>query len=1563
MLQDSNNVREIAKLKLGVMSPEQIVKMSVVDIYKPLSNDVGDITISNDTVNDRKNNTLSDLRMGTIDKKNKCSTCHQVAKNCPGHFGRMYFAKPVYQIHLIGQILKTLNCVCYRCSYILIDKSEGSVNLNVLKTKKSKNRLNFLTKTKKDKCFHCGAVQPKFSKDKDTYTNIIAEFSSKKSDKDENESSTTMSTKKNVTKKTISINVEYCLRILEGISNEDCELLGYDPQMSHPKWFIWTVMLIPPPAMRPTVKTETDKSSEDDLTHILNEIIKTNNILNSTTQGDSAIVNCWNNLQWHVAVYIDNDQTNIPKCTNRSGRALKTVRQRIIQKEGRVRGNLMGKRVDHSARTVITPDPLLEIDQLGVPYAICSNLIYPEIVTPYNIDKLYRLINNYDENNNQIYPSAKSIRFKGKGMGDSSIVYRELKYVRQRENIVLNFGDVVHRNLMKNDVVAFNRQPSLHKMSMMAHRVVPLKGHSFRFNPNVTAPYNADFDGDEMNMHVPLTIATVFELQTLMAIPTQIISPQASQPVMNLIQDSLLGMYRMTLRRSMKLTLKNYMTLLGTTNSYADSLIKGKSESNKIDSILDIKNLLSLILPEITKKFGSDNNSSTVITNSFFEDELIFNKETNEEELKKSIMDKGIVGKIIQLTFNFYGPHETARLFNKMNNLANQWLLIDGFSVGLSDILISDELNKNVSTIISNTIKESSNLVSNLYHGEMEQSHISNMEQFESKIMKTLLQSVEDITDKIVKTIKQENNKLGEDKSQEWNRFYSMIQAGSKGKTINMRQIIGCLGQQEIDGARIANDLPRRPLPHCYKDTLTPQQRGYVVHSYLEGLDPMEYFFHAQKGRTGIIATSIKTAESGYIQRRLEKAMEDANVRYDNTVRNANDYIIQIIYGNDGFDATHLIKVPIKSLQFSDTKFEKEFKMNSSELMNHLLVIDTSLKKTHLETDDTVKIYETMTNHYNNLYEIRNKIRKIYSNSLTFPSKVAIPLDIASFIQELIYKFNLHTIPFTTIDPIYICKTNDSLMEFIISKNHQESMDNMFCDISTLMFRFLVLTFLSPKMIINEYKLSLEAYDYLILEIRTQYLGALINPGEQIGSIAAQSIGEPTTQDTLDTFHNLGSATGKAPLTKGVVRLKEILNATKKLKTPSLKIYLEKNYLYQDYTQNDTKEVNTENMIMRAKNISNKLQYTDFKYYIKSTQFIYDPTVDVIKEDVSFLEKIKDKTVFRENPWTIRFVIDRDILYDQKIMLDQLVVPIYQHFSSKKSVTKGKQQQFIPHILFFYNTNYTENESNDAIIRISLSFDEDKQKSTYNKLINIEKQLSSIPIQGITDIISTHVSNESSIIYKDNGTIILPDTDEFEKEKKYNPHATDVIIETIGTNLIDTLNLENIDTLRTISNSIHEIYSVFGVEAARQSIIHEVAILMDDSKINTRHVSMLADVMTSNGIIVSVDRHGVNKSDNGPLARASFEETTLQLTNAAIYSEVDYMTGVSSNIMFGQFFKGGTNSFTTTLDENFLTLPPVNQYVPDEKFMNESEINEKLESIKLDTLCENDATFEFSYDF
>jgi DNA-directed RNA polymerase beta' subunit len=1532
----SEDVGTISRVTFGILSPQRIKEKSVCEIYKHI------------TSHKNLEGTVSDPRLGPIESGKVCPSCFGTYKTCPGHFGHLNLAKPVIQIHFYTTIIKLLGCFCNRCSSILLNKHDPYVRKEI-KSKKTKGRFVYVLANIEKNCPNCGAVQPKYTKDKEGVARIIATYQNKIGGQGELSQ---------------HLNPEIIHHMFKNISDEDVELVGLNPKLSRPEWMIWTIMPIPPPAMRPSVKMDSGKESDDDLTHKINDIIKFNNQLRIKLEEQTKqayIDDWWQLVQYHVATYVDNEISNVPKATHTrgSGRPLKTIRQRVKAKEGRVRGNLMGKRVDGSARSVITADPNLSLDQLGVPVKIATNLTYPEIVTSYNISQLTQLVRNGPD----VYPGAKS--YKKADDGDKI----NLKFNKKRHEIVLAVGDIVYRHLMDNDWVLFNRQPSLHKMSMMAHRIKVLEGDTFRLNVNVTSPYNADFDGDEMNMHVAQTMESVCELKYLVSVPTQIVSPQSSSPVMGLVQDGLLGTYLFTKTKS--LNIQQMMKLIGNMGSYGGNL---PSPSPVSGQSWTPQQLLSYLMPEITcyRKHESDGVSEPLSIRG--------------GQMKSGILDKTTLGakngSLFHITWNDHGPIQTRDFFDNISSVANTWLLMEGFSVGLSDCVTTDGVLKMVKDLIHGCKKDAAKSIESVRLGASDKNadFQTIKKNFPSKIM-TLLGEYKGQIEKL--TYKNLEAK---------NAINTMVTAGSKGNKTNIVQIISMLGQQDIEGTWIGEQMYRRTLPHYHKDDLSPEAHGFVSNSFMSGLDPAEYWFHAQAGRVGVISKAIKTAETGYIQRKLVKAMEDLRVCYDGTVRNANNIIVQTVYGNDGFDANYHETQKLDFLNYSMSKLRHHYQHDSKDTLEKIITYES-----YKQFIETINYASALDDEFKKIIEYYDYIKThVFPSSI--PEKIKCPINFQRIIQNVSAKFNLHEKSIADINPVYIVEQVKQLRKKMVIDPSED-----INYVSTIILHTLLSTNLSSKNLIYNHKFDKVSFDYLIKTIFIMFMRNLVNPGENVGVIAAQSIGEPATQMTLDTFHFTGIGS-KANVSRGVPRLRELLSLTRNPRTPSLMVLLQ-DATYPSVLETefvvlkDITKIKVENIDGKTPHKTIIIEYNKEKltpihinliehnlsqllrtYRIDETFSkinTFRSTIDIKSDDVPedqdeelYIEGIvnsissieikgvnweKAEKLLAKMEYTILsdLLVKTEIYYDQDdhntcVREDQEFIDTYYSMlpddvNDEKNATAqwllrlefNREQMMNKHITMIeiehkienflvnyddrhinHNVIVNDDNSNKMICRIKIGNETiPTDQDPVQFLRTFEKNLLSMEIQGINGISKGHIRTVKKDIMMSDGTIISPFDKKYkEMSKEYN-HMS-YVVDTNGSNLIDVLNLQGVDKYNTICNDAWEVYSIYGIEAARSCLIHEIIDVLEynGTDISHRHVELLVDVMTNQGTLVSVDRHGVNKTDSGPLHRASFEETTTQIVNASIFNEVDQMTGVSGNIMFGQFIQTGTNSFKIGLD-------------------------------------------------
>jgi DNA-directed RNA polymerase beta' subunit len=917
------DIHDIACIEFGVYSPEEIRQMSVCKIDSSKLSGQG---------------TVYDERMGCITDTNEpCVTCG-LKKECWGHFGYIDLGEPVLHPMYYKMIAIFLKCFCKHCHrLLLIDDQIELAGIAKMKNERKFNKI--LEKVKKiDICSHCSSPQPKIIyKAKDM--TISMEYKQKK----------------NENKISIIMEVDDIKKIFDNILEKDLILLGFDPQRIQPKNLIITVLPVIPPCSRPYVVAE-GNICDDDLTYQLVEIVKINNqLVDPAVQGQKR-QKLINTLRFRITTMFNNSNGKAKHPTD--SRPLKGLKERLTGKGGRIRSNTMGKRVDFSARTVIGAEPTLRLNQVGIPFEVAQIHTKPEVVTPFNIQWLTEIVNSGKANflttvrnkkDSQGNDTAVEVKTrinlqyalfrKGTELiygdvivrgetevkkdkrgnlviphDDKNFVYvktgkevlqtgdrliRDGKFIDAKcptkKNIKLNIGDIVERQLQKGDIVLFNRQPTLHKGSMLAMEVVPMPHKSFRFNLAATKSFNADFDGDEMNVHAPQSYEAEAELRMISSTSLNIITPQESKPIITITQDSLIAAFLMT-KIDFKLTQNQFSNICMKGEKYDGNMLYDPERLKTIQKVLkqhgkkevfNGRGLLSMILPV---------NFNYEKKNSAHPEEPVV--KIKQGVFLEGALDKSTLGSahgsIIQILNKEYGHVITANFIDNMQFIGNAWLMVHGFSVGLEDCMITSE----------ESVMAIKNKLTECYtKAEGIEETTQNPGIREVRITAALSQA-KDIGMKIAKDAMRTDN-----------NFLVTVTSGAKGDYFNIAQITGLLGQQNLEGKRVAPTLShgKRTLPHYPFEKLSKEReyesRGFIRHSFIRGLTPQEFFFHAMSGREGVADTAMGTATSGYIQRKIVKVCEDIKIQYDQTVRDATGKIYQFYYGENGYDSTKTIRV------------------------------------------------------------------------------------------------------------------------------------------------------------------------------------------------------------------------------------------------------------------------------------------------------------------------------------------------------------------------------------------------------------------------------------------------------------------------------------------------------------------------------------------------------------------------------------------------------------------------------------------------------------------------------
>lgn len=890
------------------------------------------------------------------------------------------------------------------------------------------------------------------------------------------------------------------LNLFKMISSSDCELLGMDPTEGRPEMFIWQFLPAPPVCVRPSVAQD-NASNEDDITTKLADIVWVSGMIRSALHKGSSmqtIMEQWEYLQTQIAMYINSDLPGLQQ----PGKSIRGFCQRLKGKQGRFRGNLSGKRVDFSGRTVISPDPNLGVDEVAIPQLVATNLTYPERVQRYNIEKLRQCVRNGPIN----WPGAQQVLKKEDGGYKISLKFGKRDLVAES----LAIGDVVERHIEDGDIVLFNRQPSLHKLSIMSHLVKVRPWKTFRLNECVCNPYNADFDGDEMNLHVPQTEEARAEAINLMAVKHNLSTPRNGEPIIAATQDFITAaflisskdaffdrktfaymcMHMLDNQTAIDLPLPTIIapTTLWTGKQLFNVLMRPNKQS-PVRVNLDAK-CKSFKAKSFKARPGQcpdmDSNDGWLV---------VRNSEVMCGQMDKSTVGAGKKDSIFYVILRDFDPDHAVSAMNRLARLCSRYLTNRGFSIGVGDVFPTESLRIEKEKLVSIAYRQSDKLIGLFKQGKLEKASGCNMEQ-------TLENSISGILSKV----RQQAGEYCIDTLSRNNTPLIMAKSGSKGSDIHVAQMVALVGQQIIGGQRVPDGFQDRSLPHFYKNARQPPSKGFVKNSFYSGLEPTEFLFHAISGREGLVDTAVKTAETGYMSRRLMKSLEDLSTQYDDTVRTSSGSVVQFQYGADSLDPVDM-EGPTGPVQFYRT-------------WTHAENLTWDNNEPSLSPDEVGRLCDSM------LKGERKQIHRrglLNNEELGYDDSSDYAIDEhesrRKFLQEIESHVGGLASKLSRVKKLAGIGDGEAILRHG-AEDHAERTAKVSASALTLFIR-------------------------LCLE---KYKKAHVEPGHAVGAIGAQSIGEPGTQMTLKTFHFAGVA--GMSITQGVPRIKEIINASQVISTP-----------------------------------------------------------------------------------------------------------------------------------------------------------------------------------------------------------------------------------------------------------------------------------------------------------------------------------------------------------------------------------------------------------------------------
>ncbi len=964
-----------------------------------------------------------------------------------------------------------------------------------------------------------------------------------------------------------------------------------------------------------------------------------------------------------------------------------------------------------------------------------------------------------------------------------------------------------------------------------------------------------------MNAHIPQNDLAEIELRHLAAIPYQIVSPASNAPIIGIFQDSMLGSYRFT-RPNIKMDPRQAMNLLMSYNKVNPEALRNAGPK------LSNFDVLSQIMPPITlnnktKLFKDDEDFAT--SNNVLE---IRDGKYIRGQFEKSALGSTTKG-VLHRIFNDYGNMACSNFIDDLQAIVTEYMKTSAYSVGISDLIANEKTKQEIVQAINKQKMEVQNIIEKVHLGSFEnKTSKSNVVEFEMQVNRILNKAMD------------ESGKIARNSLSKDNRFLMIVNSGSKGNMLNISQMISGLGQQNVDGKRIPYGFESRTLPHYNKYDDSPGARGFVENSYISGLSAPELFFHAMGGRIGLIDTAVKTSQTGYIQRRLIKGLEDLKIEYDMTVRNNNNKIIQMIYGDDSINTTRVENqnVPLVSMSIEDIYMHYDIVGTHKEDRDLLMVYDKTtvkrLKKQLVDTKTKCKEYiEYMIEKRN---EIVEKVFKFKDDS-----NIKIPVSFTNIIANIQSQCNLNANSIVDLTPLEAFEiVEKGFAQMSVSKTMKP----------TELFEVIYYFYLNPKDLLVNKRFHRKAFQMLLNVIAMKYKQSIIHPGEMVGVIAGQSIGEPTTQMTLNTFHMAGVGS-KSNVTRGVPRIEELLRLTKNPKNPSLTIYLNPH----DEEDKD-----------KAMNYSNMITYTKMADVVKSSQIYFDPSdrSSFIQEDRLLLEQFYTfedliKEITNDAPtqdhnyskFIIRLELSAEVLLNKNITMDDI------HFAIENSAYGNKVQCV-----------FSDYNASKLIFRIRFSKDAISKKKSLDQSDEIyllkdlqDALLNNIILRGMIKIENVNPRKLQNTVKLEDGKYVKKDT---------------WILDTVGTNLLGAMKLDFIDFNRTFSNDIREIHNVLGIEAARQALFNEITEVMEfaDAYINYHHLNLLCDRMCCNSDMVPIFRSGLLNDDIGTIAKATFEVQTEVLLGASRHGNFDNMRGVSSAVMCGQNGNYGTGAFNVILD-------------------------------------------------
>lgn len=1375
---------------------------------------------------------LYDPHMGTTDSSYNCQTCQNNKINCPGHFGVMELNYPVKHPCFYDELLRWLRIICHNCGKPVVEIRSGFIGDKVKEAASNTKKVS--------KCPHCEQPHRQVIKDKAKHVVFKRVIIPKKVEED---------------LRNHEIKV-----ILDRISDDTIRQLGILPECS-PKNFILTTIPVPPNTLRPdSRKIAGMKSSGSDTTNLLKTIFDTNKFIPSPLPPKEQMTNSISDgmelLDMAYFYMVKGGGGGEVKLTTSSNKPPVSLMERLGRKQGIIRRNLMGKRVEYMMRSVITGDSRLEIDQVGIPLVNAQNLEIPEKVTSFNYDRLLKYYNNGPD----VYPGCKRIQ----KAGSDNIYLRRLL-----TDYKLQIGDTVYRDMITGDYICFNRQPSLLFTNIAGMRVVIMQtGNTLRINPVIAQPFfNADFDGDQMNSIVPQCIFARNEAMIISRVSRWFISPQNHAPLIGAFQDGLIGLSELS-KAGLVFDKWHAMQLF---SDFSDPNIRYVFDKSTYTN----RELISMLLPKINLANK---------TPSFYKEQYELFLKYNPEDIKVNIirgqlqsgvLDKattgqGQPGSIFHIIANEYGNDLAMRVAFNLQQMTIKFFFYHGFTVGVKDIMIGETAMKEVKRKIEEIILKSRNITEKLYKGKLiPPLGTSLTDYYESEQINSLSTG-----DDFVLPILQASDLRT-------NHMLKLILSGSKGKILNYFNIFGSLGNQTINGKRFPTQCGwGRVLPYYLRYDPEPRANGFISMSYREGVTSDVYPYMAAETRHGLISNALSTSITGHQNRIAIKNLEEVFVsNLLSTMKG--DNIIQPLCYETGLDPAKLEQVTFPTVKLSNAELESEYKTK----------LDSLPKKFQ-----TKEIQKLLAEEFNQIVADRNEYRRIHlklekSNPKEYimSTEKQMPLNLVRIVEDTVYNYPMLASEAKDpadreLDPEYVIETVRDLCESLGYVFYNDLYRKQKRPISKIVKNSLTFTMILIRSYLStSYLMKKKATNghlkIIITKIIHTYQKALMDYGTMVGTIAVQCICEKFTQYILDSKHRTGGQGGTK--TNAIVRIQEILSNKKleKMKNPHMTLMVKPEY-----------EMNK----AKVQEIANHIEMMEFGRFVSSVHIFFEeygkPTHPRFKHEAEAIKTFERHNYGMRVPsdlarWCIRFGLNKEEMILKSIKLETIVL----------NLKKDRDELFI----------INSQENSELFIRVYLRNTRFKPSNNYleDNVKPVSQNLQKVIVRGVRDVLSADVSEIICNKVDDQGALVR--------------HKVFGII-TSGSNLSDILGNPAIDPYRTQSDALEEIQRVFGIVAARQKIVSEMLAAM--TNLNNIQCGLFADVMCFPGFVSNINKTGLEKRDySSVFLRLSFQMASQVIKNAALNGLTDRLKGeVSGKLIVGSNPEIGTAFNSILVNHKFI---------------------------------------------